>query len=154
MFAKIENNAVAEWPITSIYSRFPNTSFPSPLTDDDLPEGYVMVGVIAQPQAGVNQKVVPGQPIKQGDKWVQSWDVVDMTADEIQARTDIKAAEVRAERNRLLADSDWTQVLDAPVDRGAWTAYRQALRDISSQEGFPFSVTWPEAPASVSIGGN
>lgn len=58
----------------------------------------------------------------------------------------LKAAEVRNERNRLLAESDWTQVADAPADKAAWSTYRQALRDITTQEGFPSSVTYPEKP--------
>jgi len=56
------------------------------------------------------------------------------------------AEEVRAERDRLLAASDWTQVLDAPVDQAAWAAYRQALRDVPQQEGFPHDVAWPVKP--------
>ena len=54
--------------------------------------------------------------------------------------------EARAERNRLLINSDWTQTLDSPVDRDAWAQYRQALRDIPSQEGFPYNVSWPTSP--------
>ena len=56
------------------------------------------------------------------------------------------AEQVRAERDRLLAESDWTQVADAPVDQAAWATYRQALRDIPQQAGFPENVTWPEEP--------
>lgn len=55
--------------------------------------------------------------------------------------------EIRAQRNALLAASDWTQVADAPVDQTAWAAYRQALRDVPDQEGFPASVEWPVAPS-------
>jgi hypothetical protein len=149
MFAKIENNQVAEWPILSIYQRFPHTSFPSPLTDDALPEGYVMVGVIAPPEHSENQKVVPGQPVQQSGKWVQSWDVVDMTEAEIEERISVKAADIRAERNRKLAESDWTQLLDAPVAKDAWAAYRQALRDITQQVGFPTSVEWSISPGAA-----
>ena len=54
--------------------------------------------------------------------------------------------EVRAERNRLLTASDWTQVADAPVDQAAWAAYRQALRDLPQQDGFPLNVIWPTTP--------
>lgn len=53
---------------------------------------------------------------------------------------------VRAQRNALLTASDWTQVADAPVDQAAWATYRQALRDIPAQAGFPDAVTWPEKP--------
>ena len=57
-----------------------------------------------------------------------------------------KAISVRAERNSLLAASDWTQVADTPVDRAAWATYRQALRDVPDQTGFPDAVAWPVAP--------
>ena len=56
------------------------------------------------------------------------------------------AAKARDERNDLLAASDWTQVADAPVDQAAWATYRQALRDITAQAGFPEQINWPEAP--------
>ncbi len=54
-----------------------------------------------------------------------------------------QAKSVRETRNQKLKDTDWTQVADAPVDKAAWAAYRQALRDITAQAGFPWSVTWP-----------
>jgi len=53
---------------------------------------------------------------------------------------------VRAKRDRLLKASDWTQVADAPVDQAAWATYRQDLRDIPQQAGFPDDVTWPTEP--------
>ena len=56
------------------------------------------------------------------------------------------AEEIRASRDSKLAQSDWTQVLDAPVDQAAWAAYRQALRDIPDQAGFPNEVNWPTEP--------
>ena len=57
-----------------------------------------------------------------------------------------QAKSVRDTRNTKLKDCDWTQVADAPVDKAAWAVYRQALRDVTSQAGFPWTVTWPEAP--------
>jgi len=54
---------------------------------------------------------------------------------------------IRQQRNALLAASDWTQVADAPVDQAAWAAYRQSLRDITQQSGFPDEVAWPTMPA-------
>jgi len=53
---------------------------------------------------------------------------------------------IRAQRNKLLKDSDWTQVADAPVDKAAWATYRQALRDITKQDGFPVNVEFPAEP--------
>ena len=58
----------------------------------------------------------------------------------------ITAEQVRAERDALLAACDWTQVADAPVDQAAWAVYRQALRDVTAQTGFPNAVVWPTKP--------
>lgn len=60
------------------------------------------------------------------------------------------AFRVREKRDQLLAESDWTQTPDAPLDRAAWARYRQALRDVTMQPGFPASVVWPEPPAEAS----
>lgn len=59
---------------------------------------------------------------------------------------EVLAQEVRDKRNALLSASDWTQVADAPVDKTAWAAYRQELRDITEQVGFPTEVIWPTKP--------
>ena len=66
---------------------------------------------------------------------------------EYKARKDAEhGAVIRADRNRRLNESDWTQVEDSPVDKAAWATYRQALRDVPSQAGFPWNVNWPEKP--------
>ena len=57
------------------------------------------------------------------------------------------ADQMRSERDALLAKSDWTQVADAPVDAEAWAVYRQALRDVPQQSGFPGDIEWPTPPA-------
>lgn len=61
-------------------------------------------------------------------------------------------AEVRARRAALLAASDWTQTLDAPLtdaQRAAWAAYRQALRDITASAEAPSAVAWPSPPGDL-----
>ena len=57
-----------------------------------------------------------------------------------------QAKSVRQTRSDKLADCDWTQVADSPVDKAVWATYRQALRDITKQDGFPWEITWPDAP--------
>ncbi len=57
-----------------------------------------------------------------------------------------QASAVRQSRSDRLADCDWTQVADSPVDKSVWATYRQALRDITTQDGFPWNVTWPDSP--------
>lgn len=49
-------------------------------------------------------------------------------------------------RNSLLAESDWTQLPDATVDKEAWATYRKALRDLPNAAQNPASPTWPEKP--------
>lgn len=81
-------------------------------------------------------------PIDIGWKWIDGVPVQPNISPSFE-----KAAEdARAQRNRMLSASDWTQLTDAPVDSLAWANYRQALRDVPQQAGFPFSVTWPVAP--------
>ena len=53
---------------------------------------------------------------------------------------------IRRSRNQMLSETDWTQLEDSPVDKAAWATYRQALRDVPTQEGFPWTVQWPEKP--------
>lgn len=73
-----------------------------------------------------------------------------LTKQEVDAKTkQDKADAVRAERNRLLAECDWTQLEDAPFDKQAWAKYRKALRDITKQAGFPGSVVWPVPPEVI-----
>lgn len=63
--------------------------------------------------------------------------------------TSVTAREINTQRRQLLADSDWTQLADAPLTtakKSEWASYRQALRDIPGQPGFPGSVTWPVQP--------
>ena len=61
--------------------------------------------------------------------------------------TTVLPSEVRKERNKLLQESDWTQVSDSKVDKEEWATYRQALRDITEQDGFPVNVVFPDKPS-------
>lgn len=57
-----------------------------------------------------------------------------------------QAISVRQLRNGKLKDSDWTQVADAPVNKATWATYRQTLRDVTAQVGFPWAIVWHDAP--------
>jgi len=55
--------------------------------------------------------------------------------------------EVKNQRNKLLSQSDWSQLPDIPEEiKLKWVEYRQALRDIPEQEGFPYDIIWPIDP--------
>ena len=65
------------------------------------------------------------------------------------ARAAHVAAAIRAARDRLLLESDWTQLADSPLpagDKAAWATYRQGLRGVPQQAGFPAVVQWPAKP--------
>jgi hypothetical protein len=62
-------------------------------------------------------------------------------------RVEVFSSRVREERNAKLTSSDWTQALDIPeATRTTWATYRQALRDVPTQPGFPEDITWPTPP--------
>ena len=72
-----------------------------------------------------------------------------------QQETDNQAQAVRDKRDKLLADTDWTQTDDAPLsseDKESVRKYRQALRDITAQSGFPQKIVWPEKPQVANAG--
>lgn len=59
------------------------------------------------------------------------------------------ASEIRNERDRLLKETDWSQVVDAPQTiKDKWSPYRQALRDVPQQPEFPINIIWPTPPSS------
>lgn len=58
---------------------------------------------------------------------------------------DRKAADVRTQRNQKLSACDWRMLTDSPVN-AAFKIYRQALRDVPQQPGFPDNVIWPAEP--------
>lgn len=126
---------------------FPNTGFPAQLTADIISEfggDVVLEGPQAQPtryqvafRDGVQQ--IEGQ-------WFTKYSVADMEQAAKDALDAQQAASQRAYRNTLLSDCDWTQLQDAPVNQQVWANYRQALRDVTKQAGFPWDIAWPEKP--------
>jgi hypothetical protein len=59
-----------------------------------------------------------------------------------------QAKNVRNSRNEKLKDCDWTQIADSTADKTAWATYRQALRDLTKESGFPWTMTWPTEPGA------
>jgi len=126
---------------------FPNTGFPVQLTEEiinDFGGDIVFEGPQAQPtryQVGFRDGV---EQIE--GKWYTKYSVADMDAEAIASLDAEQAKSVRNSRTQMLKDCDWTQLADSTADKQAWAAYRQALRDITSQVGFPWTVQWPEQP--------
>ena len=150
MYVKVTNGVVETYPysIGDLRKDNKNVSFPAKPSNDLLAE-YGVYSVVNTPEPDYDmatQRVVWGVPVFVEGQWTHTWDIVSLSAEEQQSIKQSKENDIRNERNRLLVESDWTQVLDAPVDRTAWSAYRQSLRDITDQPGFPWSVTWPVSP--------
>lgn len=125
---------------------FPNSSFPS----DFVPEApFMPVQPTDYPQVDHTKNVTEVAPVLQDGKWVQAYSITDASAEEIEQRTTQRAWVVRTERDRKLESTDWRVVRSVesgtPVPQ-EWADYRQALRNVPEQAGFPWNVTWPDAP--------
>lgn len=145
MFALIQDGALIRYPytITDLRLTNQNVSFAANVDDETLASfGVIRVITVDRPEIEDHQAIEEGQPVFSDGNWVQTWVVRDLSEQEVQQRMDA----VRNERNSLLAASDWTQLADATVDKAAWAVYRQALRDIPQQAGFPYNVTYPVTP--------
>lgn len=126
---------------------FPNTSMPQQLTEatiNDLGGDVVFEGPQASPtryQVGFRDGVE-----QIGGKWYTKYSVADMDAEAIAVKDAEQATAVRATRDAKLAALDWTQGKDiADEVSGPAATLRQALRDVPSQAGFPWEITWPDA---------
>jgi hypothetical protein len=141
------NQTIEKYPysIGELRRDQPHTSFPRNPDDALLASWNVFpVQPTDYPQVDHTKNVTEGTPALQDGKWVQVWNITDATAEEIAERTEQQADSVRAERNAKLSASDWTQAKDIPENIATkWAAYRQQLRDVCIQPGFPWNVQWP-----------
>ena len=148
-------------------SHYSNVSLPRTWKQATL-AGLNLEAVLASPAATTTQyqtSVRDGVVQDANGNWVENYIARNMFADTTdedgvtttkaeheaayQAGLDAKAAESnRTKRDTLLAETDWTQVADAPVDTAAWATYRQALRDITTHTNWPnlSESDWPVKP--------
>jgi len=126
---------------------FPNTSLPQQLTEaliNSLGGEVVFEGQQAQP---TRYQTAFADGVEQvAGKWYTKYSVADMDEEAIAALDAKQAESVREDRNKRLAETDWTQLTDAPADTEAWATYRNNLRNVTEQSGFPWEVTWPNKP--------
>ena len=145
-----------------------NTSLPK-VWDANVCTALGIDPILAAPKpdtTGYTQAVRNGATQDAKGNWVQAWSVVDMFTDytdddgvthtkaeheaAYQARLDAEAAKsVRTSRDAKLEESDWMVIRSAETGVALpteWATYRQALRDIPAQVGFPNEITWPTEP--------
>ena len=147
----------------------PNTSFPKQITTDILDNfGYdpVLNGPAATVTAPYEVSTRSGVEEIDGQwftKFIAGPVFTDTTDDDgnvttasdneaaYKARIDAEAATyVREKRDKLIAETDWTQLTDSQLSdsvKATWVTYRQALRDLPTSEGFPHTTTWPAKPS-------
>jgi len=127
---------------------FKGTSFPSTgVSDEFLASNNAVKVSVFLPHDRATEKLVPCEPYVQ-DGFAYTIQVAPKTEEELTADRESKSAEVRKQRDELLASSDW-RVIKA-MEQGVqleseWATYRQALRDITSQPEFP-NVEFPVEP--------
>lgn len=150
MYALAPGQTVTKYPynFTNLRMDNPQISFPSP-PSEALLNSFNVYKVEDTPQPIFQkgrQKVVEDTPVREESGWCRVWKVIDLSAEEQEILAAQEGAVIRSMRDQKLKDSDWSQLPDAPVDKTAWAAYRQALRDVPSQVGFPWDVQWPVEP--------
>lgn len=152
MYIKLNNGVIEKFPysIGDIRKENSNVSFPR-ILGNDLLATFNVFPVTEQDKPDTDRfsyAVKRDLPELVDGAWVVFWDVVQKTVEELVEDDEQQAESVRDSRNRMLAETDWTQIADAPVDKAAWATYRQALRDITDHANFPYleEADWPTQP--------
>ena len=101
------------------------------------PDGQQRPGGYSYTTYEARMALPDGAPDSAADLWAQKIKAGDFWA---------AAAAVRKERDQLLLAGDWAVLPDAQTERTTWETYRQALRDVPEQAGFPYAIDWPIRP--------
>jgi hypothetical protein len=153
MYVKTSNGVAEKYPYTiaNLRSDNPNTSFPKSPSDEMMAEwGVHRVTMAEQPATDQRtQYIGPSQDPELIDGvWTIGWVVIDKTQDEIDAFDEGMADINRNERHKRMTETDWWALPDSPTMTAEQTAYRQALRDITSHANWPHleEADWPTKP--------
>ena len=128
----------------------PNTSFALPLSDAAL-SGLNMAVLLEDTRPSYDadtQTVIEDAVVERDGSYYQTWSVIDRSAEAIANDLANKKAQVRAQRNARLTETDWAILPDSPLsdaDKTIYQNYRTALRDVPAQDGFPNNAL-PEGP--------
>lgn len=148
MYVKITNGTPETYTIGQLRRDNPNTSFPKSLSEQTLSSYNVFpLYPTDQPTYDHTKNVVEGTPQEVGGVWTQVWSVSDASSEEIAARIERQSERSREDRDSLLLQTDWWASSDLTMT-AAQTAYRQALRDITSHANWPHldKADWPTKP--------
>ncbi len=144
-----DNVLVYPYTLTDLRHDNPQTSFPSPITDEVAADFDCYPVTPSEQPPYDHTKNLTRTAVKAAFGWNEVWLETDATAEEIAQRIAQQEQSILQQRDQKLAESDWTQLLDSPVDQPAWAAYRTELRAIEQQVGYPWEVTWPTEPSTA-----
>jgi len=149
MFVKVTNGQIDQYPYTvgDLRRDNPSTSFPKRPSDAVLASWgvYPVANVDSPAFSYATQNLTEGDPVLVDGQWRQTWVVTDATPEEVIQRAEQQADDMRSQRDKLIADTDWMALSDNTLT-SEWAAYRQDLRDVTAQAGFPHTVDWPVKP--------
>jgi len=163
VYAKVTGSNLIQYPYTfgDLMADSPYTNFPAntdlaaifPVTDAAVQNGWSLVPVefLSSPSFDESSQICTQDlnPTLVNNVWVLGWTVREMTVQERDEATSRKSVAVRADRDQRLSKTDW-RVLKAyesgGTENSVWVSYRQALRDVPAQAGFPWSIAWPIEP--------
>jgi len=144
MYIKLINGIPENYSIGQLRADNPQTSFPAVIPDSTLADFDVYpLQATPQPQSDpLTEVVAETTAVKINGVWTQQWVVNRLPQDQADAN-------VRSQRDGLLSESDWVVIKSVETEVPeieAWKTYRQKLRDIPQQPGFPWNVSWPIKP--------
>lgn len=147
LMAIVRNDVIVD--IGDYRDLFPNTSFPANGPSADwMRDNFCVYVTVWKPHDSETQKLIASEPYLENNQ-VFTVVVADKTQEDKDADAASKAATIRAKRDRLLQESDWLVIKSYELNQnipGIWEVYRQALRDIPQQPGFPSTVNFPSKP--------
>ena len=141
MYLKLTNGNPAIYTLGHLRRDNPNTSFPKAIPVDLLATYDVYSCTRLERPAYdhlTEQCFDAGFEQDAEGNWVQGYSVEPV-------EQEVAERNIREHRDGLLQETDWIALSDNTMTE-EMTAYRQALRDITSQDGFPNTVTWPTKP--------
>ena len=151
MIAQLTYGLITKYPV-NLQDEFPNISFPLDPSAILLPNGYVFVKDADPPAYNeLLNRCNEVYPTLVDGEWTRTFEILELPVEQQEINKAIPAHQARALRDNLLRACDWTQVADSPLsvtEKATWALYRQALRDVPSQTGFPYSIGWPVEPTS------
>ena len=140
MHLKLTNGTPAKYTLGQLRRDNPQTSFPKLIPDDLLAsyDVYPYTRPVAPEYDGLTHRLTGGAFEQVDGSWVLPYVVEQQPLEQAERN-------IRSRRDGLLQETDWMALSDVTMS-AEMTSYRQALRDITAQAGFPYEVTWPTKP--------